>query len=790
MELCKANARAVLLINKGKPDLSTQYVRILDKEGGFTRRLRRERLSKKLSAFVPFHGCVSARTHIATHSRSLYTFHVEYPFPPVGIVGAADGKNRRAFFFGSARLRLSPMKRSTLPTIGLCLVVAVVYFAGAELGLSLASLHENVTAVWPPTGIAIASLLLFGPRVLPGVFLGALAANIPTSLPIPFAFGIAIGNTLEALAAWFLLRRSKRWRNSFDSVGEVLTFIVYAAVLATLVSATIGSLSVCFGDPSRWKDFTPFWLTWWMGDGFGALIFTPLIISWSSSRRINPGDMPEIASLFVLLIIVVLIVFGGWFPGPVKTYPLAYLCLPCLLWAALRFDQRIVTSAIVLITGVAVWGARHGYGPFIQPGSNNVTLLLLISFVGTSSLMTLFVAAVTSERRRLGSELSLHRRRVEDIVQHVPGVVWEAWGKPETGNQRIDFVSSHVEKMLGYSAEEWLSTPNFWLSVVHPDDKERAAAEAAAIFASGKGGTSRFRWMHKDGREVWVEAQSIVVNDESGPVGMRGVTMDITAAVMAEIERAELLQRESHARQQAEEASRLKEEFLATVSHELRTPLNAVVGWSRLLRSGQLDQDGAAHAVEVIQRNAAAQRQIIEDLLDVSRIITGRLRINTQSVDLLLIIHAAIDAVRPAAEAKAITISTHIEAPDSIVRADSERLQQVLWNLLANAVKFTPAGGKVDVNLAQHGSLAEIRIEDSGPGVPSEFLPRIFERFSQADGSSTRKHGGLGLGLAIVRHLVELHGGTVSAANREEGGAVLTVRLPIVAVGSAQFEIY
>jgi signal transduction histidine kinase len=286
--------------------------------------------------------------------------------------------------------------------------------------------------------------------------------------------------------------------------------------------------------------------------------------------------------------------------------------------------------------------------------------------------------------------------------------------------------------------------------------------------------------MHKDGREVWVEAQSIVVCDEHGPAGMRGVTMDITAAVQAEIERAELLERESHARQQAEEASRLKEEFLATVSHELRTPLNAVVGWSRLLRSGQLDGDGTAHAIEVIERNAAAQRQIIEDLLDVSRIITGKLRINTQPVDLLLIIHAAIDAVRPAAEAKEIRMSTHIEVPDPIVRADSERLQQVLWNLLANAVKFTPSGGRVDVYLEQHGSLAEIRIEDSGPGVPAEFLPRIFERFSQADGSSTRKHGGLGLGLAIVRHLVELHGGTVSAANREQGGATLTVQLPVI----------
>jgi len=676
------------------------------------------------------------------------------------------------------------MKRSSIPPAVLSVIIAIVYFAAAELGLSLASLHSNVTPVWPPTGIAIASLLIFGRRIWPGIFAGALAANLLTDIPVVSSFGIAVGNTLEALTAGWLLERSKTWRRSFNSLGDVMTFVVYAAVLAPLVSATIGSLSLCLADAKEWARFPWIWLTWWMGDGFGALIVTPLLLSWSVAGKVKSRDVPEIFSLFVLLLIVVLIVFGGWFPGPVKTYPLAYLCLPSLLWAALKFDQRVVSSAIVLMAGLAVWGFRHGYGPFVH-GSPNVSLLLLTSFVGTSSLMTMVVAAVISERRKaqaekskLGSELELNRRRIEDIVAHVPGVVWEAWGNPDTANQRTDFVSSHVEKMLGYSKEEWLSTPNFWLSIVHPDDKERAAAEAAAIFASGKGGAIRFRWMHKDGREVWVEAQSIVVCDETGPVGMRGVTMDITAAVKAEIERAKLLELESHARQQAEEASRLKEEFLATVSHELRTPLNAVVGWSRLLRTGQLDKDGMLHAVEVIERNAAAQRQIIEDLLDVSRIVTGKLRINTQPVDVLLVIHAAIESVRPAAEAKEIKIATHVEAPDTIVRADLDRMQQVLWNLLANAVKFTPAGGVIDVHLAKHDSLAEIRIEDSGPGIPPEFLPRIFERFSQADGSSTRKHGGLGLGLAIVRHLVELHGGTVLAGNHDNGGAVLTVQLP------------
>jgi PAS domain S-box-containing protein len=677
------------------------------------------------------------------------------------------------------------MKLRPLPLIGLNLFLAVVYFAAAELGLSLASLHSNVTPVWPPAGIAIASLLIFGRRLWPGIFAGALLANWLTNIHSAAAFAIAIGNTLLPLVAYWLLLRVARWQRSLDSVREVLNFIVCAAVMAPLVSATIGSLSLCFAGAAEWDRFTPLWLTWWMGDGFGALIVGSLLLSWNKGGKLAPQDVPEIASLFVLLLIVALIVFGGWIPGPIKTYPLAYLCLPCLLWAALRFDQRIVTSSIVVMAALAVWGASQGYGPFMQPNPN-VSLLLLISFVGTSTLMTLLVGAVTNERRKaeadkdkLRSELEIHQRRIEDIVAHVPGVVWEAWGRPDAGNQRIDFVSSHVEKMLGYSQNEWLSTPNFWLQVVHPEDRERAAAEARAIFASGKGGASRFRWMHKDGHELWVEAQSIVVSDEMGPIGMRGVTTDITPAVRAEIERAELLERESHARAEAEEASRLKEEFLATVSHELRTPLNAVVGWSRLLRGGQLDQSGADHAIEIIERNALMQKQIVEDLLDVSRIVTGKLRINTQPIDLLLVIHAAIDAVRPAAEAKEIKIRTHFESPGVIVKADVERLQQVFWNLLANAVKFTPSRGTVDVYVHEAASLAEIRIEDSGPGVPAEFLPRIFERFTQADGSSTRKHGGLGLGLAIVRHLIELHGGTVSARNHDgNGGAVLIVRLP------------
>jgi PAS domain S-box-containing protein len=246
----------------------------------------------------------------------------------------------------------------------------------------------------------------------------------------------------------------------------------------------------------------------------------------------------------------------------------------------------------------------------------------------------------------------------------------------------------------------------------------------------------------------------------------------------AEEERSDLLQRERSARTDAEKANRLKDEFLATVSHELRTPLNAVIGWSRMLRSGRLDNESAAHALAVIERNAWAQKQIIEDILDVSRVITGKLQLTLGPVDLVATVDAALDAVRPALEAKEIQIETTIDAGLRIISGDADRLQQVVWNLLSNAAKFTPTRGKIDVRVSHDDSNVQIQVCDTGPGIDPVFLPHVFERFRQADGSTTRTHGGLGLGLAIVRHLVELHGGVITADNRTDGsGAIFSVKL-------------
>jgi PAS domain S-box-containing protein len=740
------------------------------------------------------------------------------------------------------------------------------------------------------------------------------------------------------------------------------------------------------------------------------------------------------------------------------------------------------------------------------------------------------------ERARLAAQIEDQRKHLQAMVSSVPGVVWEAWGEPDASHQRIDFVSDYVETLLGYSVEEWLSTPNFWLTIVHPEDKEHAAREANRTFTSGKRGTNQFRWIARDGHIVWVEAQSVAICDDEGrPIGMRGVTMDISERKQKEanerffaeastalsssldyettlstlarlavpyfadwcsvdianedgsvsrlavahvdpdkvtwahalhqrfppdpaeplglynvlrtgqsefypdipdellvgsardeehlevmrqigfrscmlvplktrdkilgvlsfvntelnrhhtledlalaedlanraalavdnarlyraereirqaaertsdfltrlqavasslsqamtpqqvadavvqqalsslgahvgavvllndngtqlelvgtvgfpqdvigkwksfsvsqrvpiadavrekspiiiegydswkerypglgplasvtgsralvafplivegrtigamglsfpqpqsfseddlafmlalsqqcaqaLDRAHLYETEQRLRTQAEAANRIKDEFLATVSHELRTPLTAIIGWATLLRTNKFDTAASARAMETIERNAKAQAQIIEDLLDVSRIITGKLSLDARSTELDSIIKTALEAIRPAAEMKGLFLKSELDARVGLVWGDPARLQQVMWNLLSNAVKFTPRGGEVVVRLRRKDSHLEVSVSDTGQGISPEFLPFVFDRFRQADGSTTRAYGGLGLGLAIVRHLVELHGGAVRADSPGVGhGATFTVTLPLMAVQVVQTE--
>ncbi|MBV8142996.1 MAG: response regulator [Verrucomicrobia bacterium] len=324
-------------------------------------------------------------------------------------------------------------------------------------------------------------------------------------------------------------------------------------------------------------------------------------------------------------------------------------------------------------------------------------------------------------------------------------------------------------------------------SILHPDDRERTREAIDACVWQGKIYDIEYRTVSPRNEVRWIRATGRTYFKDAKPVRFDGTTQDITERKRLEEERKQLLEIERAARIEIERTSRLKDEFLATLSHELRTPLNAILGWTQLLKQDQREPAILSEAISVIERNVHVQAQLIEDLLDMSRIISGNVRLDLQRAELSDIIHSAVESVKPVAEAKGVKLEKMFEPVAGPFRADPSRLQQVLWNLLANAIEFTPSGGKVRVLAKNMASHVEIWVEDTGEGINPDFLPHLFERFSQADGSAKRRHRGLGLGLSIVRNLVEMHGGTVSAHSKGRGqGATFIVRLPLPAAGSSE----
>jgi signal transduction histidine kinase/ActR/RegA family two-component response regulator len=453
-------------------------------------------------------------------------------------------------------------------------------------------------------------------------------------------------------------------------------------------------------------------------------------------------------------------------------------------------------------------------------------LLVLQVFLGSNVVMFMFLAATVEERRLVAETLHESERRlaanlaVTRILAESPalsdatlriletigkslnwevGAMWtpdptgqrlhclNVWHAPSAGVAAFEAVTKArtFPPGIGLPGRVWADRKPVWLPDVTRDDNFPRAP-----FAMAEGLHSGFAFPILFGQNflgVMEFFSPKIRQPDDALLSMFGsVGNQIGQFIVrkrAEDERERLLSSEHAARAEAEAANRTKDEFLAIVSHELRTPLNAIVGWTGLLNGGQLDQTMSTRAIEIIDRNAKAQAQLIEDILDVSRIVSGKFRLDLRPVQLEQVIKAAIDSVRPVADAKKIEIFAALDSNTSPVSGDSDRLQQIVWNLLSNAVKFTPSGGQIDVSLKGGASHNQIVISDTGEGITAEFLPRVFEPFRQADGSKTRRHGGLGLGLSIVRHLTELHGGAVKAQSEGQGkGTTFTVTLPCESV--------
>ncbi|MDF5721851.1 MAG: ATP-binding protein [Rhizonema sp. PD37] len=382
-----------------------------------------------------------------------------------------------------------------------------------------------------------------------------------------------------------------------------------------------------------------------------------------------------------------------------------------------------------------------------------------------------------TERQRVLEALRQSEKRYRYLAEAIPQLIWTTNDEGE-----CDYFNQNWCDYTGLTLEQSLGSG--WLAALHPDDVQNAYEVWLKTVKKGTLYEREQRFKRAaDGSYRWQLTRALPLKDEQGcVVKWLGTCTDIDEQKQIQQERAKLLELEQAARAKAETANRIKDEFLAVLSHELRTPLHAILGWSQLLQRPKLDSAKTTQAILIIERNAKLQAQLIEDLLDISKILQGKLTINTTNVNLKSIILAALETLHFTAQSKSIQVNSVFEPNMGSIVGDSTRLQQVVWNLLTNAVKFTPNGGTIDVRIGQtEDGYAQIIVSDTGKGISTEFLPYVFDYFRQADSSITRKFGGLGLGLAIVRNIVEMHGGTIKAESLGENqGATFIVNLPIV----------
>jgi PAS domain S-box-containing protein len=440
----------------------------------------------------------------------------------------------------------------------------------------------------------------------------------------------------------------------------------------------------------------------------------------------------------------------------------------------------------LLATGLSGFAAQFFFmAPALSFGlSSRTEWLRLGLFVGIGIFISLLIEELHRSRRRVQAaaqerllhqqELSESEERFRIMADSAPVFVWMS------GEDRLcDWFNRPWLEFRGRTLEEEVG--HGWEEGIHPDDLDGCWDAFYSVYETRREFTVEYRLRRHDGEYRWMLTRGVPrFGPDGGLVGYIGSVIDIHDRRRSEQERLLLMDEMRQAWKEAEAASRSKDEFLAVVSHELRTPLNAILGWAQILELTPDDGEKQRRGLQAIHRNAKAQVQLIDDLLDLSRIVSGKMRLDVRTIDLVPVLEGAVEAIRPAAEARQIRLQRVLDPMAGPVVGDADRLRQVVWNLLSNAVKFTPRGGRVEVRLERVNSHVEIVVADSGVGISPEFLPHVFDRFRQFDSSASRSHGGLGLGLSIVRHLVELHGGTVEVRSSGlEQGSTFVVAIPI-----------
>jgi two-component system CheB/CheR fusion protein len=664
------------------------------------------------------------------------------------------------------------MNRNTVRYVLLQLATAVVYVVAAKMGLKLAFVAEQITVVWPATGIALSAVLLLGYGIWPAIAIGAFIANITTNAPAITSLGIAAGNTLEALVGAYLLNRFVGFRPSLERFRDFFGLIFFGAIASTTVSATIGVASLSFSGLQPWSRFGTLWGNWFVGDAMGVFIVAPLILTLfaaDSRQRIRRRGLEEFGALIIVLVVVAAYVFSRALDiAPHYDVP-DYAIFPVLIWAALRFGTCATAISLFITATIAVLGSVHGLGPYTGAGVNDnlISLLAFMSIAGATG----FMMAIAETQRSAASEAS---RRSEDryrsLVQASSQVIWTA---NAAGDVTEDLPSWSA--FTGQTKEE--VTGRGWGQKVHPDDIQRVREVWENSLATRTAHEVEFRVQAADGAYRHVLGRAVPILEGDGAVReWVGMLTDITEKKAVERE--------------LQEASRKKDEFLAMLSHELRNPLAPMRNAIEVLRLKGPPDPFLQSARDVIDRQLRHLTRLVDDLLDASRITQGKITLQKEKLELASIINRAVETSLPLIEERGQQLIVSVPPQPVLLSGDPTRLSQVLSNLLNNAVKYTEEGGRIWVSAKREGEEAVVRVRDSGVGIPEEVLPHVFDLFTQADRSLDRSQGGLGIGLTLVRNLVEMHGGRVQAKSGGPGkGSEFTVYLPALPSQSKAAEV-
>lgn len=627
-----------------------------------------------------------------------------------------------------------------------------IYFGAAKLGLAMDAVSGFATAVWPPTGIALAALSRFGYRLWPGVALGAFLVNALAGAPMLTALGMAGGNTLEALVGTYLLQHVVGCRPALDRLRDVLSFVVLAAGLSTLVSATMGVTSGWLGGVIPSANYRQAWWTWWLGDMMGDLVVAPLLLIWTRRPRISlsPRRVAELGALLVAVSAISLLVFGS-IPAT-KHLDAPYLLFPVLIWAALRFDQHWAVAAIGLASTLTIWGTVQGFGPFVQETLHQ-SLLVLQAFMSIVAVTILVLAAAVTECKRAEASRQEHYSLLQAIVEGTTDAIFV---KDLEG--RYLMINSAGAHFLGRPVEEILGKGD--IELFSPDTARAIIEVDRAVIRSGETRTYEEVGTSMGITRTYLSAKGVYRGHQGNIIGLFGISRDITAR--------------KHLEDQLRQSQKMEAigKLAARVAHEVHNPLAIIKTGIRIIKNQTTEDGPTVGHLQVIEEEVSRIARIIQELLEFSRPAP------TQE---MVQVNAVIQSLEPLLahnlHEKQIALRVTLASELPLVQISADQLKQVVLNMVRNAEDVMPQGGDLVIRTTRKGPAVEVSITDTGCGIRHEYLERLFEPFF----TTKEKGRGLGLGLSISYGIIKSVNGRIDVESEVGRGSTFRVSLPAAA---------